>query len=193
MRESTALIKVFDGGDDIISENATTLAETFKMPSRNWNLLVDDFNTRSKRKFPYTALECHNILELVKRGIPAKSVFVAVGSSPYSVGQYFARYNELDDRLSELISKESLTDDEFDEFNNILRNPMRVLIADIKRAEGIREIRDWELFVQKAETATDLQMMLMKAKYKDYFSDKPADAGTNNVVINLGGDWLDRL
>lgn len=190
MRESTALIKEYNGEDELINESASVSAEAFRLPTRNWNLIIDSYNASNKKRFYFTALQCRLIVEHVKRGTPAESILKSVGVSKQKYTFFKTRYGEIEDRLTELQNKPSLTDEEYDEYNVIMRNPLRLLLSDIERAEGVSELQDWDRFNEMASKANDLQAMKMRAKFKEYFGDKPSDNAGFNVQINLGGDWL---
>jgi hypothetical protein len=201
LREPEALIKSFDGEDsDIVTDGAlspsipeTNIAEEFRLPTRNWNLLIDSYNKSHKKKFEFTPLQCRVILERVKYGIPADTIFQAFGVTKQRYTHFISRFNELEERWAQLASQKSLTDEEFDEVNEIMRHPLRVLLADIDRAKGISDIHDWDRWNQMAEKATDLQTIKMKAKFKEFFSERPSEATGFNVNIQLGGNFIDSM
>jgi hypothetical protein len=194
MRETTALIKSFDTDDtELINEFETKAEDKFILPSRNWNRLIDDYNIANKKKFKLDALDCRTILEYAKQGIPPKHVFEACGVSNAEYAKMYMQAQEAEDKLQELNAKEFLTDDEFDLFQVLLRLPVRVLMVDVSRAEGISKLMDWEQFNKNAKDHAEVQFAKMKARFKDYFADKNTEAPNYNVTIALGGDFISNL
>lgn len=203
MREQTSLTKQFDEQQEIVAEplertrregeRDPLVLKSFKLPVRNWELLIDDYNSANKRKFPFTALQCKVLIEYVKRGIPPKYLFKTIGISSQAFGNLTSKANELETKLNELGSKDSLSEEEFDTFNQLLRNPYRILLSDISRAEGLADLFDWESFNEMARVQPDVLMAKMRSKFKDVFSDKDQAAQGVNIQINLGGDWISEL
>jgi len=66
MREQTALIKEFNSQEPLVVENEELSSEAFKIPLRNWNAIVDNYNSSNRKKFYFDALECRQIIEYVK-------------------------------------------------------------------------------------------------------------------------------
>lgn len=196
MREQTSLQKEFDLNEevDLVLENEERVVDAFQLPVRNWNLLIDSYNSAHKRKFPFSSLQCKVIVEFVKKGIPPMYIFQTLGVSPQRFGNYKTKWIDLDERLEILASKEALTDDEYDELNEAMRNPMRILMSDIHRAEGVASLNEWEKFNMYAleKGQTDLLMAKMRAKFKE-FQEKDGGANNLNVNINVGGDWVSEL
>lgn len=197
MREQTALIKSFDS--EVVveprqrkkreGEMESIVLDSFKMPDRNWTNIIDDFNKSNKRKFPFSALECKVIIEHVKRGLPPQFVFQGIGISNQRHGNLVNKAQELETKFEDLAVKDSLSDDEYDEFNTLIRHPLRILMQDIDRAKGIADLFDWEVFNEMARTQPDVLQTKMKAKFKDIFSDKDNANANVNVQINVG-DWI---
>lgn len=190
MRETTALLQEYNQDEELVNEKAILAAEAFKLPTRNWNGIIESYNQSNKKRFYFTPLQCKLIVEHVKRGTPAESLFRSLGVSKQKFTFFRTKYNEIEERLAELQGKASISDEEFEEFHSIMRNPLRLLISDVERAEGISELKDWDRFNEMASKANDLQAMKMRAKFKEFFGDKPADSAGFNVQINLGGDWV---
>lgn len=183
--ESTVTLAV-PGSDSVI--------ETLAVPQRSWAALIDSYNKVNKRRFQLTPVQCEGILEHVKRGQPVKNVFKAYGVSIQKYTHWQARFNELEDRLEYLRSKPDLTELEGEEFHVIMRHPLRILLSDIERAEGIADLLMWERFNEMAERgATDMKAMQMKARFKEAFTEKQQDTGGFNVQINVGGNWVEEL
>jgi hypothetical protein len=196
MREQTSLIKNFDlnEDEDLVAnvENSVELNAglAFKLPTRNWNHLIDNYNATNKRKFQFTPLQCKFIIEYEKKGVPPKYMFKTLGVSAQRYGNFILKASELNDRLEILSSKESLTDSEYTELHSVMRNPLRLLMSDIVRAEGVADLFDWEQFNRMAASYPEVQLTKMKAKFKDMFADKNSDSGGISVNINLGGDFI---
>jgi hypothetical protein len=103
------------------------------------------------------------------------------------------KFLDLESRLAELQSKASLSDEEYDEYNSIMRSPFRILMSDIDRAEGVSDLVDWERFNEMASKASDIQALKMRAKFKEFFAERDQTAGATNIQINLGGDFIKDL
>ncbi len=192
MNDRDTLIKEIDS-DGLAVVDPATLAEAFSVPSRNWNLIVDTYNASTKRKFPFTSLQCKLLVEYVKKGIPPKYIFKTIGVSNRRYGLMMGRYTEMEDRFEQLSTKESLNEEEFAEFTAILRHPLRLLMADLERAEGASDLADWEKFNEHAANLADVHLVKMRAKFKDIFGDKQSEGNGYSVSINLGGTWIDEL
>lgn len=194
MRETNTLAKAYDSDDnELINDLDTSVEEKFILPNRNWNNIIDDFNAANKKKFPLTALECRTIIEYVKKSVPPKHIFKAMGISNAKYAVLSSQAQEAEDKLQELNSKESLNEEEFEFFQSLLRHPMRVLMVDVARAEGISELMDWEKFNENVDKYPEAQFAKMKARFKDYFSEKNSEAPNYNVTIALGGDFISNL
>lgn len=202
MQEPTALLNEFN--DTEISEPterrkredefSPTVFNSFKLPTRNWTSLIDDYNNKNKRKFPLNAVQCHVIVEYVKKGIPPEYLFQTIGISKQRYNNLINSSLEMEGTLEELAIKPTLKDEEFEKFQGLMRNPLRILIADINRAEGLASLADWEYFNKESTKNVDVMMAKMKAKFKDKFNDKESVQGSTNVIINVGSDgWLDKL
>lgn len=190
MREQGALMREFNEPEELVLEEGESIVDVFRLPARNWNLLIDSFNAATRRKFPLSALQCRIVVEYAKKGIPPQFIFKTLGISPARYSSMRSRYLEIEERLEALAGKESLSEEEFDEFQQILRHPLRVLMSDIERAEGAADLADWETFNEMASKVPEIQVTKMKAKFKEMFSDRQGDAGNVNVQINLGGDFI---
>lgn len=194
MREHTALVKSFDSdGEELVLDYGKNALDTFIIPERNWNGLIEDYNSINKKKFKFTPLQCKIIIQHVKQSIPPKRIFRAMGVS-------FARYEmmaqeaqEYEEKFQELLDREVLTEDETDLFHILLRNPLRILMEDVGRAEGISEIMDWEEFNKNVEKYPEVQLVKMKARFKDFFNEKESQGNTAAVQIILGGDFISNL
>ena len=201
MREPTALLNEFNETEvnepierrKREDEFNPTVFNSFKLPTRNWTALIDDYNNANKRKFRLSAVECSSIIEHVKRGIPAEFIFGTLGIMKARFNNLVNSSMEMEGALEELAVKPKLTDEEFNTFQNLMRNPLRILMADIDRAESLASLADWEYFSKESMKNNDVMMMKMKAKYKDRFSEKDTSHGSTNVIINVGGDFLDNL
>lgn len=202
MRETTALLREFNDAE--VSEPLErrkredefnpTVFSSFKLPTRNWTALIEDYNSANKRKFPLDALQCHVIVEYVKKGIPAEYIFQTIGISKQRYTNLISSSIDMENALEDLAVKPTLTDEEFEKFQGLMRNPLRVLMADINRAEGLASLADWEYFNKESTKNVDVMMAKMKAKFKDKFAEKDTAAGGTNVIINVGSDgWLDNL
>lgn len=190
-REQTALIKEFETPEEPTWQ--PSIVNSFKLPERSWNSIIDDYNKINKKKFPFTSEQCKLMIEYVKQGIPPEHIFKSIGISPTRYHNLIVKASELDDQLDFLASKEELSDEEYAEFHILIRNPLRVLISDIARAEGVSELADWELFNCKLPHQPDLLMAKMRAKYRKFFNDKEATGGSVQVQINLGGDFVSKM
>lgn len=175
-----------------VLSNKEQLSEDFQIPKRPWEVLISSYNSKNKRKFPFTALQCSAIIEWTKMGIYPKSIFKACGKESM-YGRWKTTALDMEERLEILNTKDTLSAEEFEEFQNIIRNPLRILMSDISRAEGLSELVLWNLFNEKAITQPELLMAAMKAKFKEVFSEKNADASNLNVQILVGGDWAEKL
>jgi len=168
------------------------LEQDFDIPKRPWEVLIDTYNSKNKRKFPFTPLQCSSIVEWTKQGAYPKSIFKAVGKE-----SMFTRWKtialDMEERLEILNTKDVLTSEEFEEFQSITKHPLRILMNDIARAEGLSEMMDWSLFNEKATVQPELLMAKMRAKFKEVFSEKTSDASSLNVQINVGGNWAEDL
>lgn len=191
MREPTSLVKSFDSSDsELIETTGQSAEEVFLLPDRNWNGLIDGYNASNKKKFPLTALQCRTIVEYAKKSIPPIHIFEAIGVSKAKYNFLCTEAQEYDDKLQEMAAKEIVDEEEFEFFHKLLRHPLRVLMADIARAEGISKIMDWEKFNKNVDGYPDAQFAKMKARFKDYFSDKDTPAQGFNVSIILAGDYI---
>lgn len=202
MREPTALIKEFEEVEvnEPIErkrredEFNPTVFNSFKLPTRNWTAIIDDYNVANKRKFPLDALQCKVIIEYVKKGIPPEFIFQTIGISAQRYRNLVNTSIDMENALEELAVKPSLNDEEFNKFQELMRNPLRVLIADINRAEGLSSLADWEHFNKESTKNVDVMMAKMKAKFKDKFSDRDTAPAGTNVVINIGSDgWHENI
>lgn len=193
MRDTTALQKEYDGNEDIVIDDVTSVASAFKLPVRNWNLIIDSYNTSHKKNFPFSALECRMVVEYVKKGIPPKHIFQTLGISSQRYTSMVGKCSDFEDRLIELGGKENRSEDDYNEFQEIMRNPYRLLMSDIDRAQGASNLKDWERYNEMAYSATDIMAMKMKAKFRDFFEDKDSTTATNNIVINVGPGFLEEL
>lgn len=190
MREQTSLIKEFNHDDEVVTNDAATAINTFNVPNRNWGAVIDNYNATHKRKFPLSAVQCKVIIEFVKKGTPPKFIFKTVGITPQRYGNLVNKAGELNERLEILATKELLNDGEYEEMQDIMRNPLRILMDDIARAEGISDLVDWERFNEQSERFPEIQLVKMKAKFKEIFGEKNTENGGLNVQINLGGDFI---
>lgn len=193
MRETTALIKEFDNQEELLVDGMESAIDAFRVPERNWNRLVDAFNETNKKKFPFSALQCKLIVEYSKKGLYPKSIFEALGVSAQKYTHFLTKYNEMEDKLSELSTKQSLTEEETEQFHFLLRHPLRILIADIDRAKAIHDLGDWERLNEMAQKDRDVMMMIMKARHKEVFGEKQTDSTGHSIVINLGSDVISDL
>lgn len=203
MKEQTALVKDFDETDELYSvpgerkrrdgEPSSLVLESLNIPNRNWNAIIADYNSKNKKKFPFTALQCKIVVDFVKKGVPATEVFGVYGYSPIKYNNMRSSYLQYEEKFDELATKETLTDDEYDQFQSLLRHPTRLLMSDIARAEAVANCVDWEHFNEVARIQPDILMAKMKAKFKDVFSDKNDNNNSVNIQINVAGDWLDDI
>lgn len=199
MRKPTDLVKDFDlnGTDDLVSDISTVAdvnaATAFHLPNRNWNLIIDDYNAHSKRKFKFSGLQCKLILEFVKKGVPPKHMFESLGVSNQSYTTLVSQAVDLNDRMEVLINQDPLDDDQYDELQLLMRHPLRLLMGDLSRAQGISNLFHWEQFNDMCSRYPELKLTQMKAKFKDVFGDKNAEGAGQTVIINLGGDFVDKM
>lgn len=194
MRETTALTRTFDSEDqELINEYADDSKEKFILPHRNWNNIIDDYNSANKKKFSLTPLQCRTIIEMVKKSVPPRNIFKAMRISNAKFYTLALEAQETEERLQVLNAKETLTDEEFEEFQRLMRHPVRVLMMDVEQAEGISEVLDWEKFNDNVDKHPEVQFAKMKARFKDYFAEKTTDVPNQNVVVVLGGNFIDNL
>ena len=195
MRTTTSLTKAFDSDAEVelINEFGKDAEQTFLVPKRNWNALIEDYNANNKRKFPFTALECKTLVDYAKRSVPIINVFVAMGVSKLKYHNMVAQAQECEEKLQELSAKETLTDEEYNFFHDMLRHPLRILLSDIDRAEGISKVMDWEEFNKNVEKYPEVQLTKMKARFRDYFNEKETQTGGVNVTISLGGNFIEDI
>lgn len=194
MREQTSLVREFDEtSQELIDEFADSAMDMFHVPNRNWNGLIDSFNSANKRKFPLSALECRVIIEQVKQSIPAQSILKACGVTKGKFDVLMNLAGECEEKFQELATKDSLNDEDFNTFQTLMRNPIRVLMEDVSRAEGIAEVIDWQKFNENAKFQADVQFAKMKAKFRDFFNEKETRSGGSNVTIVLGGNFIEDL
>jgi hypothetical protein len=203
MREQTALLREFDNKEETITEPKERIRredefdpivlDSFKLPERNWDALISDYNAVNKKKFPFSPLECKVIIEYVKRGIPAEFLFKSRGINKQRYINLVTSASDMEFALEQLAVKPKLEDNEFDQFQTLMRNPLRILISDIERAEGISDLVDWEKFNKESMRNTEILLTKMKAKFKDKFSEKESNQGAVNVQINVAGNWVEEL
>lgn len=202
MQETTALLKEFDTAEvqepverrKREDEFRPTILDSFKLPTRNWEALVGDYNSANKRKFSITPIECNVIIEYVKRGIPAEYMFQTIGIYERRYKNLVNSAIDMENALEDLAVKPTLNEEEFEKFQALMRNPLRILMADINRAEGLASLADWEFFNKESTKNVDVMMAKMKAKYKEKFSEKETAGSGTNVVINIGSDgWHENL
>lgn len=190
LKEDTNLLQ--EDAQDLV-EMSDSVAEAFRLPERNWNLIIRDYNSKTDKKFPYSPLECKVILEHVKRGQIPKIIFQGLGTSIQKYTFLVQRAEYLEEEIERLRAKESLTEDEVTALHNAQRNPIRILMGDVKRAEALCSLSEWEKFNEFAANQPDMKAMQMKAKYKEIFGESQRESGGYNVQIQIGGDWLDSL
>lgn len=195
MRETSSLIKSFDSSEDseLIDELGRGAEEVFLVPKRNWNGLIEDYNRSNKRKFMFTPLQCKTLVDYAKRSVPIVNVFVAMGVSKAKYNDMLTQAQECEEKLQELSVKETLTDEEYSFFHDMLRHPLRILLSDIERAEGISKVMDWEEFNKNVEKYPEVQLTKMKARFRDYFNEKETQTGGVNVTISLGGNFIEDI
>jgi hypothetical protein len=202
MVEPTALLKDFNQAEvnDPIErrkregEFNPTVYQSFKLPERNWTALIEDYNKVNKRKFALDAVQCKALVEYAKKGMPVEFVFQTMGILKHRYANLVNSAMDMEGALEELAVKPKLSEEEFAKFQGLMRNPLRILMADINRAEGLASLADFEYFNKESMKNTDVMMAKMKAKYKDKFSEKDTSQGTASVVINIGSDgWLENL
>lgn len=99
----------------------------------------------------------------------------------------------MEDEYIELSSKSKLSDEDYERFNALMRHPLRILIADLQRAEGISNIRDFEHFNELSYKDPTILAMKMKAKFKEHFSEKAEQTQGYNVTINIAEGMIDDL
>lgn len=189
---SDAIVRHNDSttADELTTKEALSASETFELPKRNWNLIIDSYNESATKKFPLTALQCKTLIEHATRGLPPRYLFQVIGFSVQRYTSLVTKFNDLETRLVELQSLPALTDEEYEEFQSIMRSPFRLLMADIDRAVGIASLADWERFNEMAFKGNDLIAMKMRALYKEFAGEKDTAQAGVNVQINLGGDWI---
>lgn len=194
MSKETALavIPEIDKEESVV-EYGKKAEDVFVLPNRNWNRLIEEYNRNNKRKFPLTPLECRRVIEYAKKGIPVKYPLEAMGHSNTRYNNWVSQSQEAEEKLEELSNKEFLLEEELNLFHKLLRHPMRILISDINRADGISKVMDWERFNKNTEDIPDAQFAKMKARYKDYFSEREVQNNGYNVQIILGGDLISNL
>lgn len=195
MIETSSLIKSFDSSEDseLIDELGRGAEEVFLVPKRNWNGLIEDYNRSNKRKFMFTPLQCKTLVDYAKRSVPIVNVFVAMGVSKAKYNDMLTQAQECEEKLQELSVKETLTDEEYSFFHDMLRHPLRILLSDIERAEGISKVMDWEEFNKNVEKYPEVQLTKMKARFRDYFNEKETQTGGVNVTISLGGNFIEDI
>lgn len=200
--EITALLKEFNEAEvqepverrKREDEFKPAVLDSFKLPTRNWKALIDDYNSKNKRKFAISPIECSVIIEYVKRGMPPEYMFQTIGIFKQRYTNLVNNAIDMENTLEQLATKPTLDEEEFEKFQSLMRNPLRILMADIDRAEGLASLADWEYFNKESFKNVDVAMAKMKAKYKDKFSEKETAAGGTNVVINIGSDgWHENL
>ena len=166
------------------------LVDTFSMVERNWETIIDYWNSNNGRKFPIRPIQCASIIDYTKKGIPAQYAFKAIGQS---YNTYNSRYQDLLEEVELLASKTKLSEEESDRKSAILNNPLFILMSDIGRAEGLAAIEDFTLFNDKCQTQSDLLPFKMKARYKEIFGEKKDDSSVVNINIKVGGDFIDSI
>lgn len=193
MRETTALVKEYDGTEDLVIEGTESAVEAFQLPTRNWTAIIDSYNDSHKKKFPFTPLQCKVLIEYVKKGIPAQHILINYGYSERGYATLIRQYNDLEDRMGELQAKSELSDKDYEEYQGIMRSPYRLLISDINRAKAVDDIRDWERFNEMAIADSTTMQVKMRGKFREFFDGKDSGASSNQVTINISGDFLDKL
>lgn len=193
MRETNALAHSFDDTDHTLDMYGNGVLEVFSVPTRNWELLIGEYNSSHKRRFQLTPLECKILVEYTKKGIPLIEICTAIGISKQRLASMSSSASAMEDEYMELSSKSKLSDEDYDKFNALMRNPMRILISDLQRAEGISNIRDFEHFNELSFKDPTILAMKMKAKFKDHFSEKQEQAQGYNVTINIAEGMIDDL
>ena len=191
MLKTEALVKQFDETESLVLAEAENVGSAFSLPVRNWNGIVESYNAGNNRAFYLSALQCKVIVEWVKKGIPPKYIFEALGITPQKQSHLVTQAINLDEKFEALASKDRLSTEEYDELNILLRHPLRILMEDVRRAEAISSLQDFEKFNEFAVNNPDVHLTKMKVRFKDMFSDKPSDTGPVNVQINVGFDVND--
>lgn len=194
MREQTSLIRSFESDDEeSVVEYASDVEQTFIIPERNWNGLIDSYNSANKKKFQFTPLECKKLVEYAKRSVPPLNIFEAMGTSPFKYKKLKAESDNMENALDELTDKPFLTEKETDCFHGLLRHPLRVLMSDIERAVGISKVMDWDAFEQNVKRYPEVQLAKMKARFKDFFNEKESQTATNVTQILVSGNWVSKI
>lgn len=193
-REQTSLVREFNESNSVDIQLPSKTEDTFVIPTRNWNGLIDSYNSSHKKKFELTALECKSIIEYIKRGNPAMGLFKAFGISKSRFSTFAQNAVDLEEQFELLRNKENLSEEEESEFHDLLRHPLRILMSDIIRAEGVADVLLWEKFNEKAIGGNnELLLTIMKARFKEIFSEKTPEATSTNIQINVSAGWVDKL
>jgi hypothetical protein len=196
MRNPISLTQEFDNKE---SEEYLTVPssvdEAFSVPNRNWNGLIEDYNSINTKKFFLTPLNCKSIVEHVKRGISPQYMFKNLGFSKPRYHTIISGAAELEERFEILYNKENLTEEETEEFQSLLRHPLRILMMDVLRAEGLADLLLWNKFLEKADGNPQILESLMKARFREVFAERTPEATGINVQIKLGGDddWIKKV
>jgi len=195
MQKADSLQKNFDQEEDILVDGGETVDETFKLPQRNWSRLIDSFNEGKKpgTRFPLTPLQCKIIVEYAKQGKRVQDIFQALGYSYQKLNWFKKTAQELEDSLGSLATKQELTEADYDNFNAWLRNPVRILMGDVARADAIYNLIAMERFEQYTEASPEYHLIKMKVRFKDMFADKQDSQGPVTVQVNIGGSFLENL
>jgi len=175
---------------DLIDD--VSVVDVFSMPTRNWNQIIQLYN-KNNRKFLFTPLQCKVIIQYVIKGLPPQHLFKTLGISQQKFTSMSTKAVELQEQYDKLAGQENLSDEDYELLTELAYNPLRILMSDIERAEGLADLEDFERFNLYASKGPDIHLAKMKAKFKDLFSDREQDRGQFNVQINLGGDWIEDI
>lgn len=193
MREPNIALQEYNQDDSLVAIDGEKALDVFKIPERNWELIIDSYNQSSKTRFFLSALQCKTLVEYVKKDFEPQYIFQNYGYSYQKYTSLVTKAADLEDKLVELSTKSNLTEDDYEEFQTIMRHPLRILMSDIDRARGVANLSNWERFNEMAYHDGGIMVQKMRGKFREFFEGKESNGGGNQVVINLGPGIIDGL
>lgn len=102
------------------------------IPTRNWKSIISVYEN-TNNKFPIPAIVCSRIIEKIKSGEKPNMVFTEEGVNYKS---FLNRYNNSKNVIEELLSLQSLNDEQWEIIRTCQNDPAFILGQDINRAKA---------------------------------------------------------
>lgn len=154
------------------------------IPVRDWQAIIDHYNTYSKTPYRLSAMKCSRIVERVRGGLIPKIVFEELGINYKSFQDGFNRCVEI---LEDLNSKNILTDEEAFTFNLYLKHPAYILGSDIKRCMAFHWNERQDDLLRLSRTSPTAMKEYMKLVRPEMFIEEDK-VQSLNIQIKIGSN-----